>query len=109
MPLTMRLLAVAAAACVLAACPGDGDGNGARAVQIDTTNDEWEDGLSAEQVEAEAAAMSPEEAARAGLSVDTSIHLEELGARDTIPTAAAIDSLPFTAAEGPAMAPSDTL
>lgn len=104
-----RLLAVLGTACLLAACPGDRDGDGGRAVQIDTTNDEWEDGLSAEQVQAEAAAMSPEEAARAGLSVDTTIHLEELGPRDSIPTAAAVDSLPFTAREGPALAPSDTL
>ena len=96
MPTTLRLLAVLCAACLLTACPGDRDGEPARRVQIDTTNDDWEDGLSAEQVQREAEALSPEQAARAGLAVDTSIHLEQLDPRDTVPGrgAPATDSSP---------------
>lgn len=73
------------AACLaLAACPGRG-GGGDGAVKMDTANTQWEDGMSAEQVQTEARALSPEEAARMGIAVDTSIHLEQLDQRDTLP------------------------
>jgi len=85
MPMTVRFLAVLAASVVaVAGCdPAEREGVAAPA-RIDTTNAEWEDGLSAEQVEDSARALSPEEAARMGLAVDTSIHLEQLDPRDTV-------------------------
>lgn len=108
-PILRRLLPVflPAACLALAACPGRGDGERG-AVKMDTANTQWEDGMSAQQVETEARALSPEEAARMGIVVDTSIHLEQLDSRDTItgatPTpppattgAAAPDSVPASA------------
>lgn len=86
-PILRRLLPVflPAACLVLAACPGRGGGGGERgAVKMDTANQQWEDGMSAQQVETEAKALSPEEAARMGIVVDTSIHLEQLDSRDTV-------------------------
>ena len=80
-PILRRFLSVPAC-LLLAACPGRGDGDGA--AKMDTANAQWEDGLSAEQVESEAKALSPEEAARMGIAVDTSIHLEQLDGRDTV-------------------------
>ncbi|HEX2078336.1 MAG TPA: hypothetical protein VHG08_11525 [Longimicrobium sp.] len=84
-PILRRFLSLpAAGACLLlAGCPGRGGGDGA--AKMDTANAQWEDGLSAEQVQSEAKALSPEEAARMGIAVDTSIHLEQLDARDTLP------------------------
>ena len=79
-----RLAALAACACLLAGCKR-GRADTAGPAQIDTANTEWEDGMSAEQVQTEAQAMSPEQAAQAGISVDTTIHLEQLDARDTLP------------------------
>ena len=86
MPMLRRCLALAVlpAACLaLAACPGRGR-EGDAAVKMDTANAQWEDGMSAEQVQEEAKALSPEEAARMGIAVDTSIHLEQLDSRDTV-------------------------
>lgn len=87
MPIRRPVLSVllAAACLVLAACPGRGGRGEAGAVKMDTANTQWEDGMSAQQVESEAKALSPEEAARMGISVDTSIHLEQLDSRDTLP------------------------
>jgi hypothetical protein len=84
-PILRRLSPVflPAACLVLAACPGRGGGEGG-AVKMDTANTQWEDGMSAQQVETEARALSPEEAARMGIVVDTSIHLEQLDSRDTV-------------------------
>ena len=75
------------AACGLAAagCGRGGDEAAGGPARMDTTNAQWEDGLSAEQVQDSARALSPEEAARMGLAVDTTIHLEQLDARDTLP------------------------
>ncbi|HYR06852.1 MAG TPA: hypothetical protein VEQ60_03710 [Longimicrobium sp.] len=73
-----------AACLVLAACPGRGGDAERGAVKMDTANTQWEDGMSAEQVQTEAKALSPEEAARMGIVVDTTIHLEQLDSRDTI-------------------------
>ncbi len=95
-PFLRRSVSVpAVAACLLlAACPGRGGGDGA--AKMDTANARWEDGLSAEQVESEAKALSPEEAAQMGIAVDTSIHLEQLDTRDTLPGGAA-DTTPAPA------------
>jgi hypothetical protein len=85
MPILRRSLAFAVlpAACLsLAACPGRG-AQSEGAVKMDTANTQWEDGMSAEQVQSEAKALSPEEAARMGIAVDTSIHLEQLDSRDS--------------------------
>lgn len=97
MSVTVRRLAVFAACAFAAAGCRGGNGDGAGAVKVDTTNTQWEDGLSAEQVQDSARALSPEEAARMGIAVDTSIHLEQLDSRDTIfggppPTGGAADS-----------------
>ncbi|HEX2207404.1 MAG TPA: hypothetical protein VHG93_06960 [Longimicrobium sp.] len=73
-----------AVSLALAACSGRG-GEGDANVKMDTANAQWEDGLSAEQVQSEARALSPEEAAKMGIAVDTSIHLEQLDQRDTVP------------------------
>ena len=90
-PILRRLLPVflPAACLALAACPGRGGGGERGAVKMDTANQQWEDGMSAQQVETEARALSPEEAARMGIVVDTSIHLEQLDSRDTLAGAAA--------------------
>ncbi|WP_420125829.1 hypothetical protein [Longimicrobium sp.] len=116
-PILRRLLPVflPAACLVLAACPGRGGGGERGAVKMDTANTQWEDGMSAQQVETEAKALSPEEAARMGIIVDTTIHLEQLDSRDTAsgggaaPTpapatsgATAPDSVPSATAAPPA-------
>jgi hypothetical protein len=77
-----RTAVLAACACLAAGCKRGGGGE-AGAAKMDTTNTQWEDGLSAEQVQDSARALSPEEAARMGLAVDTSIHLEQLDSRDS--------------------------
>ena len=82
-PMLRRPLAALAACLLLAACPGRGEDEEARRVRMDTANGNWEDGLSADQVESEARALSPEEAEAQGLTVDTTIHLEVPDARDT--------------------------
>jgi hypothetical protein len=84
MSMTVRRLAVFAACALAAAGCKRGGGDSAGPAKIDTTNAQWEDGLSAEQVQDSARALSPEEAARMGLAVDTSIHLEQLDTRDTV-------------------------
>jgi hypothetical protein len=79
----LRTAAPLAALALLAACPGRG-GDEPAAIRMDTANSDWEDGLSAHQVEAEARALSPDEAEAQGLTVDTTIHLEVPDARDTL-------------------------
>lgn len=74
--LRRRLAAAAAAVLLLGACGEDGGDAPPAAVRRDTANPDWEDGLSAQQIEAKARALSPEEAAAQGLTVDTTIHLE---------------------------------
>lgn len=85
MPKTIpgRRLTGLAAALLLAACPA-AEREASPNVKMDTANDEWEDGLSASQIESEARALSPEEAEAQGLTVDTTIHLEVPEARDTL-------------------------
>lgn len=81
---TGRALAAAAAALLLAGCPGGGDEHAPREARRDTANTSWEDGLSASQVQDKARALSPEEAEAAGLAVDTTIHLELPQESDTV-------------------------
>jgi hypothetical protein len=83
MSMTARRLAVFAVCLFAAAGCKRGRGDAAGPAKMDTTNANWEDGLSAEQVQDSARALSPEEAARMGLAVDTSIHLEQLDSRDS--------------------------
>lgn len=79
-----RLPVALAAALLLAAC-GRGDDKAAGGpAKMDTTNKEWEDGLSSQQVEKQAEALSPEQAAQMGIAIDTTIHLEALDARDSV-------------------------
>lgn len=78
-----RVAAVVAGAVLLAGCPSKKDEAAQAPARIDTTNAEWEDGLSSQQVQSEAEALSPEEAAAKGFPVDTSIHLEQLDPRDS--------------------------
>jgi hypothetical protein len=85
-PSAVRPVALFAACALLAAgCRRGERADAAGPAKMDTANTAWEDGMSAQQVESEAQAMSPEQAAQAGLSVDTTIHLEELGPRDSVP------------------------
>jgi hypothetical protein len=71
------------------ACKGGGEADEANApaVAIDTTNNEPMDGSSTQQVQAQAEALTPEQAAQRGL-VDTTIHLENLSSSDSTPPGA---------------------
>lgn len=79
-----RLAVFTVCACAAAGC-NRGERDTAGPAKMDTTNTQWEDGLSSQQVQDSARALSPEEAAQMGLAVDTSIHLEQLDGRDTLP------------------------
>jgi hypothetical protein len=81
--------ALLGAVLLLPAC-GGGDENqeaNAPSVEIDTTNSEPMDGSSTQQVQAQAEALTPEQAAQRGL-VDTTIHLENLSSSDSTPPGA---------------------
>jgi hypothetical protein len=67
------------AGLLLAACGGGGDEGGpaAEPAAMDTLNQQEMDGLSREQIEARAEAMTPEQAQALGI-VDTTIHVESL-------------------------------
>lgn len=91
----MRAVRVAgcgvALAAVLAGC-GKRDEGGATnlgPVHVDTANNTPMDGVSDEQLKAQAQALTPEEAAARGVSVDTTIHVENLGSSDSTPAGAA--------------------
>ena len=81
--------ALVGALLLSAACGGSGEDDEANApaAAIDTTNEDLMDGTSTQQVQSQAKAMSPEEAAAAGL-VDTTIHLENLSSSDSTPPGA---------------------
>jgi hypothetical protein len=82
------VLALALAAAALGGCSSGGEGGqepGAAA--IDTTNDNPLDGLSTQQVQREAQAISPDQADQQGL-VDSTIHLENLSSTDSAPPGA---------------------
>lgn len=104
-----RLFALSALACVATAACNKPEGEAAAGpAQVDTTNDDWEDGMSASQVADSARALSPEEAAQAGLAVDTSIHLEQLDARDSVLSEQGRVSAPARGPGATAPAPMDT-
>ena len=84
MSMIARGLAVLSVCAWTGGCRPDSNEAAGGPARIDTTNAQWEDGLSAEQVSDSARALSPEEAARMGIVVDTSIHLEQLDARDSL-------------------------
>jgi hypothetical protein len=92
--------ALVGALLLSAACGGNGEDDEANApaAAIDTTNEDRMDGTSTQQVQAEAKAMSPEEAARAGL-VDTTIHLENLSSSDSTPPGATLPGAPNPGAQ----------
>jgi hypothetical protein len=85
MSMIVRRLAVFAVCAFAAAGCKRGERDTAGPARMDTTNAQWEDGLSSQQVQDSARALSPEEAAQMGLAVDTTIHLEQLDGRDTLP------------------------
>jgi hypothetical protein len=80
--------AIRAAGCglalvaVLAACGRDEEGGAGNvgSVRVDTANTTPMDGVSDEQLKRQAQALTPEEAAARGVAVDTTIHVENLGA-----------------------------
>ena len=91
-------------AAVLAGC-GKRDEGGATnlgPVHVDTANNTPMDGVSDEQLKRQAQALTPEEAAARGVSVDTTIHVENLGSSDSTPAGAANND---TAGKAPAPAP----
>jgi hypothetical protein len=102
--------ALAGALLLSAACGGSGEDDEANApaAAIDTTNEDLMDGTSTQQVQEQGRAMTPEEAARAGL-VDTTIHLENLSSSDSTPPGATIPGAPNpggqTAGRGDTVAP----
>lgn len=106
---SVRRLSVVAAAFLLAGCNGNKDEAAAGPAKMDTTNQEWDDGLSAQQVQAEAQAISPEQAAQMGIAVDTSIHLEALDARDSVLSTRGQVSAPARGDSATAPAPIDTV
>jgi len=78
-------------AAVLAGC-NKGDEGGATnlgPVHVDTANNTPMDGVSDDQLKAQAQALTPEEAAARGVAIDTTIHVENLGSQDTTPAGAA--------------------
>ncbi|HEX8695380.1 MAG TPA: hypothetical protein VF746_23410 [Longimicrobium sp.] len=98
-----RYALVLATALLAAGCDrGGGDEQAGAAVDVDTTNKDWADGLSTSQVQAEAKAMTPEEAARSGIA-DAGIHVENLGSADSTPAGAQNnDTTPSAPAPAPA-------
>ena len=77
---------LAAGALLMAGCKKDrGAADAGAGVDVDTTNTNAMDGLSNEQVGAQAVPLTPEQAQARGMTADTSIHLENLGPRDSFP------------------------
>jgi hypothetical protein len=70
------------------ACRG-GDADDAPSSRVDTTNTDALDGLSSQEVEAKAEALTPEQAAARGIVVDSTIHVENLSSTDSTPPGAA--------------------
>ena len=85
-PRAARLPFLLALPCALlaAGCGRDEGGSAAAAdttAEIDTTNRQALDGMSADQVRAEASSMTPEQAEALGI-VDSTIHVESLQSPD---------------------------
>ncbi|HSU14650.1 hypothetical protein [Longimicrobium sp.] len=81
----MVLAAVVAGGCKRG---GDDDRASGPPVQIDSANNQPMDGVSDEQLKQQAQALTPEQAAAAGM-VDTTTHIEDLGGQDSTPAGAA--------------------
>jgi len=83
-----------ALAAMLVGCK-QGDEGGASSlgpVNVDTANNTPMDGMSDEQLKRQAQALTPEQAAAAGMAVDTTIHVENLGSDSASAGAANNDS-----------------
>jgi len=80
-----------ALAAVLAGCKRDDDTGATNLgpVHVDTANNTPMDGMSDEQLKRQAQALTPEQAAAAGMPVDTTIHDENLGSSDSTRAGAA--------------------
>ncbi|HKP73930.1 MAG TPA: hypothetical protein VJT67_00245 [Longimicrobiaceae bacterium] len=74
-----------ALALALGGCKRDDDTGATNLgpVHIDTANNTPMDGMSDEQLKRQAQALTPEQAAAAGMPVDTTIHEENLGSSDS--------------------------
>lgn len=96
------------AAVALAGCQKNQEETGASnlgPVHVDTSNNTPLDGMSDAQLKQQAQALTPEQAAAAGVAVDTTIHVENLGdSSDTTP-AAASDATASSGAASAAAAP----
>jgi hypothetical protein len=77
------MVALVIAGGMLAGCREEEGADDGPAVSVDTANKDWTDGLSNTQVQEQAREMTPEQAAAAGMAVDTSIHMENLGNSDS--------------------------
>lgn len=115
-PRVPRPLLLLALPCVLlaAGCGRDEAGSAAAgaATESDTTNRQALDGMSAEQVQAEASSMTPEQAEALGI-VDSTIHVERLQSPDDSiisrgPPSAAPAAAPAAGAPAAPAAPRDT-
>ncbi|MEW5929968.1 MAG: hypothetical protein AB1941_21140 [Gemmatimonadota bacterium] len=104
LPLLLALPAVLLAGCGRGGAGGAAAADSAAAA-TDTTNRQALDGLSAQQVEAEASSMTPEQAEALGI-VDSTIHVESLQSPDDSIIARGRPS-PAPAPAAPA-APADT-
>jgi hypothetical protein len=79
-----RIIRLSAVVVLAAGCRG-GSERDAPAAQVDTTNADDLDGMSSQQVEAKAEALTPEQAAARGIAVDTTIHLGSPVSEDSSP------------------------
>jgi hypothetical protein len=79
------------AAVALAGCKKKDEGNATDlgSVKVDTANNQSMDGVSDTQLKSQAQALTPEQAAAAGVAVDSTIHVENLGSEDSTPAGAA--------------------
>jgi len=79
------------ATVALAGCKkhDDADASNLGAVHVDTANDQPMDGVSDTQLKSQATALTPEQAAAQGVTVDSTIHVENLGSQDSTPAGAA--------------------
>ena len=95
------------AAVALGGC-SKGDDEGASnlgPVKVDTANDQPLDGVSDDQLKQQAQALTPEQAAAAGVAVDSSIHVENLSSSDSTPAGAANNDTATQAAGAEAATP----
>jgi hypothetical protein len=91
------------ASVALAGCKKHDEGNATDlgAVKVDTANNQPLDGVSDTQLKAQAQALTPEQAAAAGVAVDSTIHVENLGSEDSTPAGAANNDTTTATAAAP--------